>query len=156
VIVNALVTPFEVTETASMLDLLWRSTFRWKIRPRRVTEDAAYGTTENIAAVERAGIRAYVPLSGAGRPVLSSVLQQGGVLLRDRRRPLPLPGQEDLAPPGEKQGKEADTLQGESHHVRGVRTETQVHGQQDRPPSAQLLHEAYVDRVRSYRGTFPY
>src|SRR5215212_2342340 len=67
VILNALVTPFEVTENAPMLDLLWRSAFRWKIRPRQVTGDTAYGTTENIAAVERAGIRAYVPLSGAGK-----------------------------------------------------------------------------------------
>jgi hypothetical protein len=67
VILNALVTPFEVTENAPMLDLLWRSAFRWKIRPRRITGDAAYGTTENIAAVERAGIRAYVPLTGAGK-----------------------------------------------------------------------------------------
>jgi len=41
VILNALVTPFEVTENAPMLDQLWRSAFRWKIRPRRVTGDAA-------------------------------------------------------------------------------------------------------------------
>jgi hypothetical protein len=50
-----------------MLDLLWRTGFRWKIAPRQVTGDTAYGTTENIAAVERAGIRAYVPLTGAGK-----------------------------------------------------------------------------------------
>ena len=31
-----------------------------------------------------------------------------------------------------------------------------MHGQQDGTPSAALLEEAYVDRVRSYRGTFPY
>ncbi len=34
VILNVLVTPFEVTENAPMLDLLWRSAFRWKLRPR--------------------------------------------------------------------------------------------------------------------------
>jgi transposase len=67
IILNALVTPFEVTENAPMLDLLWRTSFRWKIAPRQVTGDTAYGTTENIAAVERAGIRAYVPLTGAGK-----------------------------------------------------------------------------------------
>lgn len=50
-----------------MLDLLWRSSFRWKIDPRQVTGDTAYGTIENIAAVEQAGIRAYVPLTGAGK-----------------------------------------------------------------------------------------
>jgi len=29
IILNALVTPFEVTENAPMLDLLWRTSFRW-------------------------------------------------------------------------------------------------------------------------------
>jgi hypothetical protein len=32
------------------------------LRPRSVTGDAAYGTTENVAAVEKAGIRAYMVL----------------------------------------------------------------------------------------------
>ena len=50
-----------------MLDLLWRTSFRWKLHPKQVTGDTAYGTMENIAAVERAGIRAYVPLTGAGK-----------------------------------------------------------------------------------------
>jgi len=67
IILGALVTPFEVTENAPMLDLLWRTSFRWKLAPRQVSGDTAYGTTENIAAVERAGIRAYVPLTGAGK-----------------------------------------------------------------------------------------
>jgi hypothetical protein len=67
IIVKALTTPFEVTENAPMLDLLWRSVFRWRLRPDQLTGDTAYGTIENIAAVERANIRAYVPLSGAGK-----------------------------------------------------------------------------------------
>jgi hypothetical protein len=61
IILNVLVTPFEVTENQPMLDLLWRSRFRCKLNPKRVTGDTAYGTTENIAAVERAGIRASGP-----------------------------------------------------------------------------------------------
>jgi transposase len=58
IILNVLVTPFEVTENQPMLDLLWRTNFRWKIAPRQVTGDTSYGTIENIAAVEQAGIRA--------------------------------------------------------------------------------------------------
>jgi hypothetical protein len=50
-----------------MLDMLWRSAFRWKSWPRRVTGDSAYGTVENIAATEKAGIRAYMALKGAGQ-----------------------------------------------------------------------------------------
>ncbi len=62
VILDVLVTPAEVTENLPMLDLLFRSRFRWHLRPRSVTADAAYGTTENIAAIEKAGIRAYTAL----------------------------------------------------------------------------------------------
>lgn len=45
-----------------MLDLLWHARFRWQLWPRHVTGDTKYGTWHNIAAVEREGIRAYVPL----------------------------------------------------------------------------------------------
>jgi transposase len=62
VILDVLVTPAEVTENLPMLDLLFRSRFRWHLHPRSVTADAAYGTTENIAAIEKAGIRAYTTL----------------------------------------------------------------------------------------------
>jgi hypothetical protein len=63
VILNVLVTGAEVTENLPMQEMLFRSTFRWGLRPRSVTGDAAYGTRENIAAIEKkAGIRAYAAL----------------------------------------------------------------------------------------------
>src|SRR5215469_6244363 len=45
-----------------MLDLLWRTRFRWKVWPRQVPGDRKYGTDQNIAAIERAHIHAYIPL----------------------------------------------------------------------------------------------
>ena len=54
--------PFEITENKSILDLLWRGVFRWKVRPERITCDSAYGTVDNILAVEKVSIRGYVPL----------------------------------------------------------------------------------------------
>jgi transposase len=62
IILGALVTPGEVRESQPMLDLLWRVRFRWKLHPGLVCGDSKYGTYENIAAIERAGIRAYVAL----------------------------------------------------------------------------------------------
>ena len=62
IILDALVTPAEVTENLPMLELLFRSRFRWRLRPRSVTGDAAYGTVENVVAVEKAGIHAYMAL----------------------------------------------------------------------------------------------
>jgi hypothetical protein len=41
IILDALVTPAEVTENLPMLELVFRSRFRWCLRPRSVTGDAA-------------------------------------------------------------------------------------------------------------------
>ena len=49
-----------------MLDLLWRAVFRWRRRPHHVTGDGKYGTAENVAVLEKAGIRAYVALHESG------------------------------------------------------------------------------------------
>jgi transposase len=66
VVLLALVTPAAVQDNQPALDLLWRTRFRWKLHPRQVTGDTKYGTVENIAAIERAGIRAFVPLPEVG------------------------------------------------------------------------------------------
>ncbi len=62
VILDVLVTGAEVMENLPMVEMLFRNTFRWRLRPRSVTGDAAYGTRENIAAIEKAGVRAYTAL----------------------------------------------------------------------------------------------
>jgi transposase len=62
IILAALVTPADVMENVPLRDLLWRVCFRRKLHPHQVTGDTAYGTVENIVAVEDAGIRAYFPL----------------------------------------------------------------------------------------------
>jgi hypothetical protein len=62
VILEVLVTPSEVMDNQPMLDLLWRTRFRWKVWPRQVTGDRKYGTDQNIAAIERVHIHAYIPL----------------------------------------------------------------------------------------------
>ena len=61
VILTALVTKADVKDNQPMLDLLWHTTFRWKLRPHHITGDSVYGTIPNLKAVENAGIRAYMP-----------------------------------------------------------------------------------------------
>jgi hypothetical protein len=61
IILQVLVTPSEVMDNQPMRDLIFRTRFRWKLRPRYVTGDTKYGPIENIKALEDAGVRAYVP-----------------------------------------------------------------------------------------------
>jgi hypothetical protein len=70
--------------------MLWRSAFRWKSWPRRVTGDSAYGTVENIAATEKAGIRAYMALKGAGQG------RPSGTPLRDAPQGRPFFGKDEF------------------------------------------------------------
>jgi transposase len=62
IILAALITPADVMENVPLRDLLWRVCFRHKLRPDQVTGDTTYGTTENIVALEDAGIQAFFPL----------------------------------------------------------------------------------------------
>jgi transposase len=154
VILNALVTPFEVTENAPMLDLLWRSAFRWKLRPRQVTGDTAYGTTENIAAVERAGIRAYVPLTGAGKA--RSFFSKEEFSYEAERDLYRCPAGKILLPRSRNNARRLTVYKTEAGtcercELRAMCTENKTGRQVLR-----YFDEAYVDRVRAYRGTFPY
>src|SRR5436305_9801145 len=62
IILQALVTPSEVMDNQPMLDLLWRVRFRRKLRPRQLTGETNDGTAENIMAIRRLGLHAYVPV----------------------------------------------------------------------------------------------
>src|SRR6266436_4735066 len=62
IILQVLVAPSEVMDNQPMLDLLWRTRFRWKLWPRHVTGDKKYGSEENLVAIENQGIHAYIPI----------------------------------------------------------------------------------------------
>jgi transposase len=154
IILNALVTPFEVTENAPMLDLLWRSAFRWKVRPRQVTGDTAYGTTENIAAVERAGIRAFVPLTGAGkaRPYFSKE-----EFAYDTERDLyRCPAGEILLPRTNNTTRRLTVYKANAGTCEACELKPKCTDNKTGRQVLRYFDERYVDRVRSYRGTFPY
>jgi len=154
IILNALVTPFEVTENAPMLDLLWRSAFRWKIRPKQVTGDTAYGTTENIAAVERAGIRAYVPLTGAGkaRPYFSKE-----EFAYDAEEDLyRCPAGEVLLPRTNNMTRRLTVYKTKAGTCEECELKPKCTDNKTGRQVLRYFDERYVDRVRAYRGTFPY
>jgi hypothetical protein len=62
IILHALATPGDGSESQVLLDQLRRTLFRRELRPKRPIADAKYATGENIRALEEQGIRADVPL----------------------------------------------------------------------------------------------
>jgi hypothetical protein len=157
IILTVLVTPGEVMENQPALDLLWHTCFRYHLRPKQITGDTTYGTIENIAAVERAGIRAYVPLPnwehkthffGPGRFIYDAerdiyICPQGEPLRRRRTKYTGYAARrvEYAADPAI-----CSTCTLRSQCTASVKGRT-VHRQFD---------EEYLDRVRSYHKTAAY
>ena len=154
IILGVLVAPLEVTENKPMLDMLWRAAFRWKRWPRRVTGDSAYSTVENVAAIERAGIRAYMALKGAGqgRPFFGK-----DQFAYDPERDLyTCPAGELLVPRTRNLARSLIGYRAKAGtcNVCSLRPDctTSKTGRQ----ILRHFDEEYVDRVKGYRGTFPY
>jgi hypothetical protein len=61
-ILGVLVARGAVMENQPLLDLACHVRFRFHVRPHRATGDTTYGTLENSTALQREGIRAYLPL----------------------------------------------------------------------------------------------
>jgi transposase len=155
VVLNVLVTGAEVTENLPMQQILFRSTFRWGLRPRSVTGDAAYGTRENITAIERASIRAYtaLPQQQGERTSLFTIED----FLYDAERDL------YTCPAGEVLRRQGRDRRG--GYVRyAVRTsacmECPLKSKCTNSPKGRWisrgLEEEYLERVRAYRQTEPY
>jgi hypothetical protein len=155
VILNVLVTPSEVTENRPMLDLLWNTIFRWRIRPCQVTGDARYGTRENVAALEKAGIRAYVAIPNFD-------FRDTGLFGPGHFRYDP-ENDHYLCPAGQRL-----RLRNEDHRNRRKRYQAkpsicnacQLKGKCTTSDRGRMLYrpfeEDFYDRVRGYRGTFAY
>jgi transposase len=154
VVLNVLVTGAEVTENLPMLEMLFRSTFRWRLRPRSVTGDAAYGTRVNIAAIEKAGIRAYAALPDQGK---RTSLFTKEAFAYDAERDL------YTCPQGETLRRQGFDRKG--GYVRyAVRTGAcngcPLKSECTNSPKgrwvSRSLDEEYIERVRAYRETEPY
>jgi transposase len=95
IIVAALVTPSEVMDNQPMLDLLWRTRFRWKLWPRHITGDKKYGTEENLVAILRSRHSCLHSHSRYGSP--DRVLELEGVPVQCRARCVHLPDRQRAA-----------------------------------------------------------
>jgi transposase len=158
IVLNALVAPAEVTENRPMLDLLWRTCFRWRLHPHHVTADGKYGTLENIAALEEAGVRAYVALHESGSKPGS--FPKGDFHYDPERDVYSCPAGKLLRPLGKRNGADRD---GKATFYRARASECavcQLRPQCTSNKNGRQLRrdpkERYAERVRAYRGTALY
>ena len=90
IILTALVTPAEVQENQPALDLLWRTRFRWKLRPRQVTGDTQVRHRREHR--RRSRTSASAPTCRCRRRASRrGLFGEHGLHLRRRGRCLPLP-----------------------------------------------------------------
>jgi hypothetical protein len=154
VILHALVTPGDVSESQVLLDQLRRTLFRRKLRPKRLIADAKYATGANIRALEEQGIRASMPLPEWDK---SSPYYHLSAFAYDHER------DRYRCPQGQAL-KLAWIDEAGERAVYRARAATcnacPVKGECTRSTQGRLVsrsfHAEYLDRVRGYRGTAAY
>jgi transposase len=154
IILAPLVTPAEVMENLPILDLLWRTCFRWKLRPRQVTGDTTYGTTEIIVAVEDAGIRAYVPLPDFDRR--TAFFGKGKFVYDPNRDIYHCPGGQELRFRTHKYTERVRVYQAPGAACNACPLKPQCTDSSKGRQVKRRFDEAYLDRVRAYHATEPY
>ena len=153
-ILQVLVTPAEVMENAPMLDLLWRSRFRWRIHPRQVTADATYGTIENIISVENAGIRAYFPLRDYESR--SSYFGKSRFTYDPNRDLYTCPQGKPLERIGAIYKDQVIRYQADATTCNACPVKERCTPSSGGRQVRRSFHEEYLDRVRGYHGTKDY
>jgi transposase len=154
IVLTVLVTPAEVQDNQPALDLLWRARFRWKLRPRQVTGDSKYGTAENVVAIEDQGIRAYVPLSEAGRrPGLFADTDFAYNAQNDTYR---CPGNETLRFISRCERTRRRVYEAPAAACRACALKPQCTTSRRGRRVGRGFAEDYLDRVRGYHATEPY
>jgi transposase len=154
IILGVLVAPGEVMENQPMLDLAWHVRFRFHVRPHQATGDTAYGTIENITALERAGIRAYLPLPD---------WEHKTAYYGPRRFTYDAARDVYVCPQGQPLRPYRRELSAEKVEYRAVPATCNacpVKVQCTPSPHGRIVHrhfaEAYLDRVRAYHQGKPY
>jgi transposase len=157
VILAALVTPSEVTENRPMLDLLWRTIFRWHARPHQVTGDAKYGTRENVAGVERVGIRAYVAIPNFDFRKTESGFFGPGYFRYDPERDFYVCPAGELMPwRARNSGARGTMYRAKAETCNACYLKSRCTSSENGRTVYRPRDEDYYDRVRAYRGTFSY
>jgi hypothetical protein len=154
IILAALVTPAEVMENLPMLDLLWRVCFRWKLRPRQVTGDTTYGTTENIVAIEDAGIHAYVPLPDFEHR--TRFFGRERFTYEAERDVYHCPGNQELRFRKHKHTERTRVYQAPAAACNACSLKAQCTDSAKGRQVKRSVDEAYLDRVRGYHATEAY
>jgi transposase len=154
VILDVLVAPAEVTENLPMLELLFRSRFRWRLWPRSVTGDAAYGTVENVAAVEEAGIRAYMmlPKHDERGPLFS----KNEFTYDAEKDHYICPQGETLRPQGHDYKERSIRYAARSSACNACPLKPRCTKSKRRRWIRRSFEEEYLERVRDYQDTEPY
>jgi transposase len=154
IVLAPLVTPAEVMENQPMRDLQWRVCFRWKLRPHQVTGDTTYGTTENIVAVEDAGIRAYFPLPDFDHR--TAFFGKGEFIYDADRDAYRCPGGELLHFRKHKHTERVRIYQSPAATCNACPLKAQCTASAQGRQIKRSFDEAYLDRVRGYHPSEAY
>lgn len=141
-------------ENTPLPDLLWRTCFRWKLRPRQVVADTTYGTGENICLLKEADIRAYVPLVDYERS--SRFFRQRDFVYDAEQDVYTCPAGTTLHYRGNNYSTRVRIYQAPTNECKSCERRAQCTTSQEGRKLNRHFDEEYRERVRNYHETPAY
>jgi hypothetical protein len=126
----------------------------WKLRPRQVTGDTTYGTTEIIVAVEAAGIRAYLPLPDFDHR--TRFFGRDRFVYEAERDLYHCPSGQELRFRKHKHTERTRVYQAPAAACNACALQAQCTTSAKGRQLKRSVDEVYLDRVRGYHATAPY
>jgi transposase len=154
IILSALVTPASIMDNTPLLDMIHWVCSRWDLEPEIAVGDAKYGTAPNIAGLEKAGIKAYLPLADLSKrtqyyPACSFHYDA----VQDQYL---CPQEQILRLHSRRKSEQVSVYRADARTCNACPVKSECTGSKSGRHIFRPFHQEYIDRVKAYHETEAY
>jgi hypothetical protein len=154
IILTALVTPASIMDNTPLLDMIHWVRSRWQIEPEIAVGDAKYGTAPNIAGLEKAGIKAYLPLADLSK---RTQYYPASCFQYDAEQDQYLcPQQQILRLRSRRKGEQVSVYRADARTCNACPVKSECTGSKSGRHIFRPFLQEYIDRVKAYHETDAY
>jgi len=154
IILSALVTPASIMDNTPLLDMIHWVCSRWDLEPQIAVGDAKYGTAPNIAGLEKAGIKAYLPLADLSK---RTQYYPASCFQYDAEQDQYLcPQQQILHLHSRRKSEQVSVYRADAQSCNDCPVKPECTGSKSGRHIFRPFHQEYIDRVKAYHETEAY
>lgn len=141
-------------DNTPLLDMIHWVRSRWQLEPEIAVGDAKYGTAPNVAGLEKAGIKAYLPLADLSK---RTQYYPASCFQYDAERDQYLcPQQQILRLYSRRKSEQVSVYRADARTCNACPVKSECTGSKSGRHIFRPFHQEYIDRVKAYHETEAY